>query len=62
MWFLVFPYLFPPVCLRDADVSECAAALPMVERVGLVAGDLRVLGGEGVADLPEKKDRSCGYQ
>lgn len=40
----------------------CAAALPMVERVGLVTGDLRVLGGEGEADLPEKKDRSCDYQ
>lgn len=36
-------------------VSECAAALPMVDRVGLVTGDFRVLGGEGEADLPEKK-------
>lgn len=43
-------------------VSECAAALPMVERVGLVTGDFGVLGGEGEADLPEKKDRPCGYQ
>lgn len=36
-------------------VSGCAAALPMVERVGLVTGDLGVLGGEGEADLPGKK-------
>lgn len=43
-------------------VSKCAAALPMVERVGLVTGDFEVLGGEGEADLPEKKDRPCGYQ
>lgn len=43
-------------------VSECAAALPMVERVGLVTGDFGVLGGEGEADLPGKKDRPHGYQ
>lgn len=43
-------------------VSERVAALPIVERVGLVTGDFRVLGGEGGADLPEKKDRPCGYQ
>lgn len=51
-------------CLRGLMlvVSECAAALPMVERVGLVTGDFGVLGGEGEADLPEKKDRPCGYQ
>lgn len=36
-------------------MSESAAALPMVERVGLVTGDFGVLGGEGEADLPEKK-------
>lgn len=30
-------------------VSECAAALPIVERVGLVTGDLGVLGGECTA-------------
>lgn len=41
---------------------ECAAALPMAERVGLALGDFVVLGGEGEADLPEKKDRSHGYQ
>lgn len=34
----------------------------MVERVGLATGDLVVLEGEGEADLPEKKDKSCGYQ
>lgn len=33
----------------------------MLERVGLVTGDLGVLGGEGEADLPEKEDRPCGY-
>lgn len=38
-------------------VSKCAAALPMVERVGLVTGDFRVLGGEGEADLPGKKKK-----
>ena len=43
-------------------MSECAAALPMVERVGLVTGDFGMLGGEGEADLPEKKDRPCSYQ
>ena len=43
-------------------VSVCAAALPMVERVGLVTGDLGVLGGVGEADLPEKKDKPCDYQ
>ena len=43
-------------------VWGCAAVLPMVERVGLVTGDFGVLRGEGEADLPEKKDRSCGYQ
>lgn len=36
-------------------VSECAAALPIVERVGLVTGDLGVLGGEGEADFPKKE-------
>lgn len=41
-------------------MSECAAALPILERVGLVTGDFGVLGGEGEADLPEKKD--SGYQ
>lgn len=36
-------------------VSECSAALPIVERVGLVTGDLGVLGGEGEADFPKKE-------
>lgn len=36
-------------------MSECAASLPILERVGLVTGDLAVLGGEVEADLPEKK-------
>lgn len=34
----------------------------MVERVVLATGDPVVLGGEGEADWPEKKDRSCDYQ
>lgn len=58
IWFHISPYVFIWLV-----VSECAAvALPMVERVGLVTGDFGVLGGEGEADLPGKKDRACGYQ
>ncbi len=59
-WF----HIYFTVCLGGLKlvVSGCAAALPMVERVGLVTGDFGVLGGEGEADLPEKKDRPCGYQ
>lgn len=36
-------------------VWGCAAALPILERVGLVTGGFVVLGGEGGADLPGKK-------
>lgn len=61
----VFPHVFKAfVCLCGLMLvmSEWAAPLPMVERVGLVTGSFGVLGGEGEADLPEKKDRPCGYQ
>lgn len=36
-------------------VCGCAAALPILERAGLVTGGFVVLGGEGGADLPGKK-------
>lgn len=53
---------FVCLCGLMLVVSECAAALPMVERVGLVTGDFGVLGGEGEADLPEKKDSSYRFE
>lgn len=43
-------------------MSECAASLPIVERVGLVTLDFGVLGGEGEADFSEKKEKPGGYQ
>lgn len=62
IFFHIYFTAFVCLCGLMRAVSECAAALPMVERVGLVTGDLRVLGGVGEADLPEKKDRPRGYQ
>lgn len=43
-------------------MSECSAALPMEERVGLVTLDFGVLGGEGGADLPGKKNNHYQFE
>lgn len=43
-------------------MSECSATLPMEERVGLVTLDFGVLGGEGGADLPGKKDSRYQFE
>lgn len=47
------------LCALMLVVWGCAAALPILERVGLVTGGFVVLGGEGGADLPGKRD--SGY-
>lgn len=54
--------LFDCLCGLMLDMSGCVSALPIAGRVRLVTGGFGVLGGEGEADLPGKKDTSFGYQ